>query len=110
MILRDYQNNLISATRNSFRTGSKAPCVVLPCGGGKTVCFAYMASEHIRIHNAKAKIAKAETKRKSDEFERKCFADAFGKELEELIFNEIKGKDGEAEARLKELEEQNDNN
>lgn len=38
MILRDYQNNLISATRNAFRTGSKAPCVVLPCGGGKTVC------------------------------------------------------------------------
>lgn len=49
MILRDYQKNLISATRNAFRTGSKAPCVVLPCGGGKTVCFAYMASEHIRI-------------------------------------------------------------
>ena len=49
MILRDYQNNLINATRNAFRAGSKAPCVVLPCGGGKTVCFAYMASEHIRI-------------------------------------------------------------
>ena len=49
MVLRDYQKNLISATRNAFRTGSKAPCVVLPCGGGKTVCFAYMASEHIRI-------------------------------------------------------------
>lgn len=50
MILRPYQTNLINATRNSFRTGHNAPCVVLPCGGGKTVCFAFMADQHIRIN------------------------------------------------------------
>jgi len=50
MILRPYQNDLITATRQAFYTHNR-PLVVLPCGGGKTVCFAYMASEHIKKHN-----------------------------------------------------------
>lgn len=49
MQLRDYQEEVIEETRNAFRKGYKAPCVVLPCGGGKTVCFAYMANEHIKM-------------------------------------------------------------
>lgn len=50
MILRTYQQDLITATRQAFYTHNR-PLVVLPCGGGKTVCFAYMASEHIKKHN-----------------------------------------------------------
>lgn len=46
MKLRDYQTNLINATRQAFRDGYKRPLVVLPCGAGKTVLFAYMAHEH----------------------------------------------------------------
>lgn len=46
MILRDYQTKLINDTRSAFRSASR-PLVVLPCGGGKTVCFADMAHKHI---------------------------------------------------------------
>lgn len=46
MKLRNYQEQLINATRQSFRD-HKRPLVVLPCGGGKTVCFADMAHKHI---------------------------------------------------------------
>lgn len=51
MTLRDYQLDLISDTRDSFKRGYTRPLVVLPPGGGKTVCFAHMASEHVRRHN-----------------------------------------------------------
>jgi len=47
MKLRQYQKSLIDDTRGSFTRGSKRPLVVLPCGGGKTVCFADMAHKHI---------------------------------------------------------------
>lgn len=50
MELRDYQTDLIDATRDAFRCGYTRPLVVLPPGGGKTVCFAHMASEHVRRH------------------------------------------------------------
>src|SRR6056297_164622 len=49
MILRPYQTNLINDTRKSFHNYSK-PLVVLPCGAGKTVCFADMAHRHITKH------------------------------------------------------------
>lgn len=49
MTLRDYQLDLISRTRDAFRQGYTRPLVVLPPGGGKTVCFAHMASEHVRL-------------------------------------------------------------
>lgn len=46
MNLRPYQTDLIQLTREVFKKGYKRPLVVLPCGGGKTVCFAYMAQQH----------------------------------------------------------------
>lgn len=46
MKLRDYQIDIVERTRIAFRT-YKRPLVVLPCGSGKTVCFADMASRHI---------------------------------------------------------------
>jgi len=49
MILRPYQQELISSTRNSFHN-FKRPLVVLPCGAGKTVCFADMANKHLEKH------------------------------------------------------------
>lgn len=47
--LRPYQEELVNDTRNAFLR-YKRPLVVLACGGGKTVCFADMASRHIKIH------------------------------------------------------------
>ena len=47
MELREYQKVLINDTRKAFSRGSKRPLVVLPCGGGKTACFADMARKHI---------------------------------------------------------------
>lgn len=39
MKLRDYQTDLIDRVRESYRTNHKAPLLVLPTGGGKTVLF-----------------------------------------------------------------------
>lgn len=41
--LREYQIRLIDGVARSWRTGHKAPCIVLPCGGGKSVIVAEMA-------------------------------------------------------------------
>ena len=43
LTLRDYQSSALDKTLESFRIGRRAPIVCLPCGGGKTVLFAYMA-------------------------------------------------------------------
>lgn len=43
--LRQYQINLLNKTREAYLQGYKSPCIVLGCGGGKTVLFAYMARE-----------------------------------------------------------------
>lgn len=43
MPLRTYQEELVSRVRKSWITGHKAPCIVLPCGGGKSVIVAEMA-------------------------------------------------------------------
>lgn len=43
MELRDYQRELISRTMDAYRSGKYAPCVVLPCGGGKSVIEAEIA-------------------------------------------------------------------
>lgn len=48
MNLRDYQKSLVHDVRNSFAKGNKRPLVVLPCGAGKTVCFADMAYKHVK--------------------------------------------------------------
>lgn len=50
MQLRSYQTQLVNDTRNAFKKHSK-PLVVLPCGAGKTVCFADMAHRHIELYN-----------------------------------------------------------
>ena len=41
--LRPYQLDLIDGVRQAYRDGFKAPCVVLGCGGGKSVIVAEMA-------------------------------------------------------------------
>ncbi len=42
-MLRDYQADLIEKARQAYRNGCKSPCIVLPCGGGKSVIVAEMA-------------------------------------------------------------------
>lgn len=51
MTLRPYQSLLIERTREAFNAGYTRPLVVLPCGAGKTVCFAYMAHAHVSRPN-----------------------------------------------------------
>ena len=43
MELYDYQKNLINKVQLSWRSGKRRPCIVLPCGGGKSVICADMA-------------------------------------------------------------------
>ena len=40
---RDYQKDYISVLSEAFTQGFNRPCVVAPCGAGKTVLFAGMA-------------------------------------------------------------------
>lgn len=42
--LRDYQNTWLDGLRDAFRAGFHSPLGVLPTGGGKTVCFSYLAA------------------------------------------------------------------
>jgi superfamily II DNA or RNA helicase len=44
LIPREYQIDAILATQHSFRAGHRCPLVAVPCGGGKTVMFSYMAN------------------------------------------------------------------
>lgn len=41
--LRPYQNDILDRTRTAYRDGYKAPCIVSPCGSGKSVMVAEMA-------------------------------------------------------------------
>lgn len=41
--IRSYQSDLIQATRQAYRDGFRAPLIVLPCGGGKSILAAEMA-------------------------------------------------------------------
>lgn len=41
--LHDYQQNLVDNTRKAYTDGYKAPCVVAPCGAGKSVIIAEVA-------------------------------------------------------------------
>lgn len=43
LTLRDYQTDLLNAARASYRNGHRRPCLVAPCGAGKTVIVAEMA-------------------------------------------------------------------
>ena len=40
---RDYQEDLIDRVKTAYKQGYKAPCIVLPCGGGKSVIVAEIA-------------------------------------------------------------------
>lgn len=41
--LHDYQNKLVERTRQSYLEGYKSPCVVAPCGAGKSVIISDVA-------------------------------------------------------------------
>lgn len=43
--LRNYQLEAVNNIRNSYKRGNKAPLLVLPTGGGKTVIFSHIAAE-----------------------------------------------------------------
>lgn len=47
MQLRDYQATVVQDLRDAYRGGSKAPLLVLPTGGGKTVIFSYAAQQAV---------------------------------------------------------------
>jgi superfamily II DNA or RNA helicase len=49
MKLRDYQTAELDNVRSAFSHGSRRVIAVLPCGAGKTVLFAYMASRHCQM-------------------------------------------------------------
>ncbi|MDE5945953.1 MAG: DEAD/DEAH box helicase [Oscillospiraceae bacterium] len=51
MSLRPYQIDLIEKARNAYRNGAVAPCIVLPCGGGKSVIVADIAKSATEKHN-----------------------------------------------------------
>ena len=42
-MLRNYQEDLIEQVRQAYRRGYKSPCIVLPCGGGKSIIVAEIA-------------------------------------------------------------------
>ncbi len=44
VVLRDYQLRAINGVRDAFRSGARAPLLVLPTGGGKTVVFSAIAA------------------------------------------------------------------
>ena len=48
MELYDYQQSAIHDLRQCYAGGFSAPLLVLPTGGGKTVCFTYMAQQASR--------------------------------------------------------------
>lgn len=45
--LRPYQADLIHGARDNFRRGVRSQLLVLPTGGGKTVCFSYMTAQAV---------------------------------------------------------------
>lgn len=53
MRLREYQHWLVEDVKKSFGKGNKRPLAVLPCGAGKTVCFADMARKHVEKNKLK---------------------------------------------------------
>lgn len=44
LVLRDYQQEAVDRIRESYLNGRRAPMLVLPTGGGKTVVFSYIAT------------------------------------------------------------------
>ena len=50
-MLRPYQIELIEKARDAYRHGARAPCIVLPCGGGKSVIVADIAKSAVSKNN-----------------------------------------------------------
>ena len=50
-MLREYQTDLINGVREAYRQGKRRPCIVLPCGGGKSVIAAEIAKQTTRRGN-----------------------------------------------------------
>ncbi len=50
-MLRPYQTDIINRVRKAYLTGYKAPCVVLPCGGGKSIIVAEIAKRTTAKNN-----------------------------------------------------------
>ena len=46
--LRDYQSSLVYDVRDAYRSGCRAPLIVLSTGGGKTVIFSYISSQMLK--------------------------------------------------------------
>ena len=44
--LRPYQSDTLNECKKAFINGYSRPLIVMPCGAGKTVLFAYMAEQH----------------------------------------------------------------
>ena len=44
-MLREYQTRLVEQVKEAYRNGYRAPCIVLPCGGGKSIIVAEMAKK-----------------------------------------------------------------
>ena len=51
MPLRAYQEELVSKVREAWIHGKRAPCIVLPCGGGKSIIVAEIAKRTTDKHN-----------------------------------------------------------
>lgn len=51
MELRDYQEKAISDVRKAWAAGFRRPCVVMPCGAGKSVTVAEIAKRTTAKHN-----------------------------------------------------------
>ncbi|MBR2912391.1 MAG: DEAD/DEAH box helicase [Oscillospiraceae bacterium] len=51
MQLRDYQLAAITGVSQAWRAGYRRPCIVIPCGGGKSIITADMAKRVTDTHN-----------------------------------------------------------
>lgn len=51
LTLRDFQLELVTRVRSSFKSGKRSPLVVAPTGSGKTVLFSYFTQAVVRKGN-----------------------------------------------------------
>ena len=54
--LRPYQADIITQLRQAIIKGSRKIVLCLPTGGGKTIVFTFMASQHLKKAKTKALI------------------------------------------------------
>ena len=51
-LLRDYQIEIINKTKKSFASGKKRPCIVAPCGSGKTIIASELTKKTTNKNNS----------------------------------------------------------